>query len=134
MTEKPPGTASFVAVLPVLSQLWRIRLGARHGIGGDLVMTWRPTGRAVGSVEVAGTHSFGSAAEFLACAIVIVMGTAWLGSLFGFFCATVGDCRWRLIMHTASSARAWAGCRVAWPEASLRGVRGVRGGAARIMG
>ena len=62
MTVKPPGTASFVAVLPVLSQLWRIRLGARHGIGGDLVMTWRPTGRAVASVALAETFGFGCAA------------------------------------------------------------------------
>ena len=66
--------ARCVAVLQVLPQFglhlaqfcpfWRNRLGARYGIGGDLVMTWRPTGRAVASVEVAGTHSFGSAAEF----------------------------------------------------------------------
>ena len=57
VTVKPPGTASFVAVLPVLSQFWRIRTDARHGSGGDLVMTWRPTGRAVASDDADGSPS-----------------------------------------------------------------------------
>ncbi len=57
--------ARCVAVLQVLPQFglhlaqfcpfWRNRLGARYGIGGDLVMTWRPTGRSVAPDDAHGS-------------------------------------------------------------------------------
>ncbi len=128
VTVKPPGTASFVAVLPVLSQLWRIRLGARHRIGGDLVMTWRRTGRLQrrsGRSRLL-KLSASAALRIPARAIVIVMGTSWLGSLFGFFCATVGDGRSRLIMQSRSGCA--FGRRVGCPNRCVVEMHSQKGG------